>query len=586
MTETIPAARPAPFRLLYAWRVPRAPFTLADVAVFALVIGALALIALGGRQTLQPLPVQGEAISLDPLALPGYALRTTLRMFAAMAVSVLATFVFGFWAAKSRRAEMVIIPLVDVMQSVPVLAFQALALAFFLGLTPGNTFGAELASVFLVFTSQAWNMVFSFYHSCRTVPRDLAELSNSLRLGAWRRLWALEAPYAAPALIWNAMISMSGAWFFVVLNEAFDVGSIHISLPGVGSYVQTAIDRKDLPAIGWALLTMAVVIGIYDQLIFRPLVAWSDKFRWGEGVGRSTVARSWVLDAVRRATVARSVMKPTASFLSSLASVRLGRPLTVTAPVRRVVLGRSADYAWYALLGLLALLAAWRATVYVTASLPPSEALLALGLGAVTLGRVMLLVVVASVIWVPIGVWIGLRPRWAAAVQPFLQFAAAFPNNLFFPLIAVAIVHWGLLPDIWLTPLIILGTQWYILFNVVAGAAAFPPDLLEAAASMRLRGWTWWRQVILPGVFPAYVTGAITAVGGSWNASVVAEVIEWGPTRIRAHGLGAYIADANHAADLPRVVLGTVVMVVYVVLLNRLFWEPVFAWGARRLRSE
>ena len=586
MTETSPTARAAPFRLLYAWRVPRAPFTLADVAVFALVIGALALIALGGRQTLTPLPVQGEAITLDPMALPGYALRTTLRMFAAMAASVLVTFVFGFWAAKSRRAEMVIIPLVDVMQSVPPLAFQALTLAFFLGLAPGRTWAAELAAVFLVFTSQAWNMVFSFYHSCRTLPRDLEELSTSLRLGAWRRLWTLEAPYAAPALIWNAMISMSGSWFFVVANEAFDVGATHISLPGVGSYVQTAIDRKDLGSIGWALLTMAMVILIYDQLIFRPLVAWSDKFRWGEGVARTALARSWALDFVRRATVVRSVMKPWASFLSSLASVRMGRPLGVAAPVARIMRGRGTDYAWYAVIGVAALLAAWRATAYVTASLPLSEALLALGLGAATLGRVMLLVVVASLIWVPIGVWIGLRPRWAAAVQPFLQFAAAFPNNLFYPLAAVAIVHWGLLPDVWLTPLIIMGTQWYILFNVVAGAAAFPPDLLEAAASMRIRGWAWWRQVILPGIFPAYVTGAITAVGGSWNASVVAEVIDWGSTRIRAHGLGAYIADANHAADLPRVVLGTVVMVVYVVLLNRLFWEPVFAWGARRLRSE
>ena len=586
MTETIPAARARPLRLLYAWRVPRAPFTLADAAVFALVIGALSLIALGGRQTLTPLPVQGDAITLNPLALPGYALRTTLRMFAAMSVSVLCTFVFGFWAAKSRRAEMVIIPLVDVMQSVPVLAFQALTLAFFLGLFPGRTLGAELAAVFLVFTSQAWNMVFSFYHSCRTVPRELTELSDSLRLGAWRRLWALEAPYAAPALIWNAMISMSGAWFFVVANEAFDVGATHIALPGVGSYVQTAIDRKDLPAIGWALLTMAAVIAVYDQLIFRPLVAWSDKFRWGEGVARTSVARSWALDFMRRATVMRSVLKPTASLLSSVSSIRLGRPITVTPPLARALTGRRSDYVWYAALGLVALAAAWRATTYIAASIPWPEVFAVVGLGAITLGRVMLLVVVASLVWVPVGVWIGLRPRWTAAVQPFLQFAAAFPNNLFFPLAAVAIIHFGLLPDIWLTPLIIMGTQWYILFNVVAGAAAFPGDLLEAAASMRLKGWSWWRRVILPGIFPAYVTGAITAVGGSWNASVVAEVIDWGSSRIRAHGLGAYIADANHAADLPRVVLGTVVMVVYVVLLNRLFWEPVFAWGARRLRSE
>ncbi len=573
-------------RIPSAWRIPRARLTLADLAVFALVIGALTLIALGGRQTLTALPVSGEEISLDPRALPGYALRTVLRMLAAMALSVLCTFVFGFWAAKSRRAEMVIIPLVDVMQSVPVLAFQALTLVFFLGLFPGRTLGAELAAVFLVFTSQAWNMVFSFYHSCRTVPKDLTELSDSLRLGAWRRLWTLEAPYAAPQLIWNAMISMSGAWFFVVANEAFDVGATHIALPGVGSYVALAIVHKDLAAIGWALLTMLLVIVAYDQLIFRPLVAWSQKFRTGDAPEDPLSSRSWALDFMRRAALARRVLRPAGSVMSSLASVRVGRPLTVTAPVRRVVSGRAVDLAWYGLLAALAGWSAWRAVTFVAVEVAPAEVAAVAGLGAITLLRVMVLVLVASLIWVPVGVWIGLRPRWSAAVQPVAQFLAAFPNNLFFPLVVVGIVHFHLAPDIWLTPLMILGTQWYILFNVVAGASAFPQDLLEAAASLRIRGRTWWLKVILPGIFPAYVTGAITAVGGSWNASVLAEVAEWGSTHLQAHGLGAYIADANHSGDLRRTVLGTVVMVVYVVLLNRLFWEPVFAWGARRLRSE
>ena len=573
-------------RLPSAWRIPRARLTFADFAVFALVIGALTLVALGGRQTLTPLPVSGETITLDPRALPGYALRTTLRMFAAMGLSVLATFVLGGLAAKSRRAEMVIIPLVDVMQSVPVLGFLSFTLAFFLGLFPGQTLGAELAAVFLIFTSQAWNMVFSFYHSCRTLPKDLRELSDSLRLGAWRRLWTLEAPYAAPQLIWNAMISMSGAWFFVVASEAFEVGATHIALPGVGSYVALAIERKSLPSIGWALLTMLAVILLYDQLIFRPLVAWSDKFKT-EGAGSDGPgARSWALNFMRRAALARRVLGPTASVMTSLASVRLGRPVSTPAPLGRALNSRGADYAWFALLGVFALLAAWRAFAFVGSEVAGPEVLRVVGLGGITLVRVMVLVALASLVWVPIGVWIGLRPRWSAAVQPVAQFLAAFPSNLFFPLVVVGIVHFHLVPDIWLSPLMILGTQWYILFNVVAGAASFPGDLLEAAASLRVRGWSWWRQVILPGIFPAYVTGAITAVGGSWNASIVAEVASWGPTRLEAHGLGAYIADASLANDMRRVALGVVVMAVYVVLLNRLFWEPVFAWGARRLRAE
>ena len=540
-------------RIPSAWRIPRARLTVADLAVFALVIGALTLIALGGRQTLTALPVAGEAITLDPRALPGYALRTILRMLAAMGLSVLATFVFGFWAAKSRRAEMVIIPLVDVMQSVPVLAFQALTLVFFLGLFPGRTLGAELAAVFLVFTSQAWNMVFSFYHSCRTVPKDLTELSDSLRLGAWRRLWTLEAPYAAPQLIWNAMISMSGAWFFVVANEAFDVGVTHIALPGVGSYVALAIAHKDLAAIGWALLTMLLVIVAYDQLIFRPLVAWSQKFRTGDGPEDPLSSRSWALDFMRRAALARRVLRPAGSVMTSLASVRVGRPLTVAAPVGRMVCSRTAAR---------------------------------VGLGAITLLRVMVLVLVASLIWVPVGVWIGLRPRWSAAVQPVAQFLAAFPNNLFFPLVVVGIVHFRLAPDLWLTPLMILGTQWYILFNVIAGASAFPNDLRQAAASLRIRGWAWWRKVMLPGVAPYFVTGALTASGGSWNASVVAEVASWGHDKLEAHGLGAFIADATTRGDTPRVVLGVAVMSAFVVLFNRALWRPLFTLASRRLRLD
>ncbi len=558
--------------------------TLWDAVLFALVVGVLALVAIGGRQTLTPLAA-APTISLDPINLPGYALRTTLRMFAAMALSLLATFVFGFWAAKSRRAEMVIIPLVDVLQSVPPLAFQGLTLAFFLSLAPGKTWGAELAAVFLVFTSQAWNMVFSFYHSCRTLPKDLRDLSTSLRLGSWKRLWTLEAPYAAPQLIWNAMISMSGSWFFVVANEAFDVGATHIALPGVGSYVAVAVMQKNLHAIGYALLTMLAVILIYDQLLFRPLVAWSEKFR-AEGAGDATPARSWALDFLQRAGAARQVLRPMGAFLSSLASVRVGRPIALAPRPANPKAERYVDWAWFAVLGALGLLAAWRAFSFLAEGLAAPEVLRVVVLGAISLVRVMVLVLIASVIWLPIGVWIGLRPKWAAAVQPIAQFLAAFPSILFFPLVVVGIVRFHLVPDIWLSPLMILGTQWYILFNVVAGASAFPADLLEAASSMRVKGWVWWRKVILPGIFPAYVTGAITAVGGSWNASVVAEVASWGQTKIEAHGLGAYIADADLHADLRRVLLGTVVMAVYVVLLNRLFWEPVFAWGARRLRAE
>jgi NitT/TauT family transport system permease protein len=558
-----------------------------DVMVFALVIGVLAMIAVGGRQTLQPLAVvSSRPISLDPAALPGYALRTTLRMFAAMAVSVLVTFVFGSMAAKSRRAEMVIIPLIDVCQSVPVLGFLSFTVTGFMSLFPGSVLGVELAAIFAVFTSQAWNMVFSFYHSVRTIPRDLKDLSTSLRLGAWRRFWTLEAPYAAPGLILNAMVSMSGAWFFVVLSEAISFGKVTVSLPGVGSYVAAAIAQHNLAAVGWAVLTMAVVILIYDQLLFRPLIAWAEKFRAEPAPANEPEPSSWVLDFLQRTDLARRMWRPVQGLLGVLASFRLGRPMEMTPAVTRAWSSKWADWAWYGVLGVLSLVAAWKAAAYILAGVPTAEIGWSLLLGVFTLLRVVILTAAASVIWLPIGVWIGLRPRWAAAMQPITQFLAAFPANILYPLVVAAVVKFRLVPDIWLSPLIMLGAQWYILFNVIAGARMLPADLLEAAASLRIKGWTWWRKVILPGVLPSYITGAITAAGGAWNATIAAEVTNWGSTRVEAHGLGAYIADATTAGDMRRVTLGVAVMAVYVVVFNRLVWDPMFTAAARRLRVE
>ena len=565
---------------------PVAP-NLWDVAVFGLVIGILVLIAVGGRQTLVPLAVANRIpISLDPAALPGYALRTTLRMFAAMALSVTVTFIFGAMAAKSRRAEMVIIPLIDVCQSVPVLGFLSFPVTGFMALFPGSVLGVEFASIFAIFTSQAWNMVFSFYHSTKAIPRDLRDLSSALRLGAWRRFWTLEAPHAAPGLIWNAMVSMSGAWFFVVASEAFTVGNLTVTLPGVGSYVATAILHHDLRAVGWAVLTMALVILAYDQLLFRPLVAWAEKFRLEPAPSNEPEPSSWVLDFLQRTDLARRMWRPVQVLLGMLASFRLGRPIEVAPAVYRAWSSRWADMAWYVLLALAGVLGAWRAASFILGGVPVAEIGWTLLLGVFTMLRVVVLTLAASVIWLPIGVWIGLRPRWAAAMQPVTQFLAAFPANILYPIVVAAVVKFRLLPDIWLSPLMILGAQWYILFNVIAGARMLPADLLEAAASMRIKGWTWWRKVILPGVLPSYITGAVTAAGGAWNATIVAEAANWGSTRVEAHGLGAYIADATTAGDMRRVTLGVAVMAVYVVVFNRLVWDPMFTAAARRLHAE
>jgi NitT/TauT family transport system permease protein len=571
-----------------SWRFVPSVF---DWAVFALVIGALVLIAVGGRETLQPITAATRTpIDLSPLALPNYALRTTLRMLAAMACSVLFTFLYGTLAAKSRRAEVVLVPLLDILQSLPILTFLSFTLTFFLTLFPGQLIGAELAAIFMIFTSQAWNMTFSFYQSLKTVPRDLSDVSSSLRLGPWRRFWVLEAPYAAPGLIWNAMMSMSGAWFFVVASEMFSVGQVSITLPGVGSYVATAIARQDLGAIGWAILTMALVILAYDQLLFRPLVAWSQKFTVELAPAQGPPPESWLLNFFQRAQLARRVWMPMADVMGALTRVHVGGgqapPPRLARAAAQAWKSRNAYLGFYAAMTLFAAWVAWRVIAYIGGEVSLMEALAVVGLGVLTLIRVLVLIALSSLIWVPLGVMIGLRRELAAKVQPIVQFLAAFPSNLLFPLVVVAIVRLHGSPDVWLSPLMILGAQWYILFNVIAGAQAFPSDLQEAARSFGLRGFSWWRKVILPGVFPYYVTGAITASGGAWNASILAEVASWGNTQLTAKGLGSFIAEATTRGDFPRVTLGAAVMSVFVVGFNRALWRPLFDYASKRLRMD
>jgi NitT/TauT family transport system permease protein len=558
-----------------------------DLIVVPLVFGIIALLAHGAGEMAAPLAeVQARPISLDPRNLPDYALRTTLRMLAAMGASLVFTFTYATLAAKSRRAEMLLIPILDVLQSVPILGYVSFTVTLFLAAFPGSALGAECAAIFAIFTSQAWNMAFSFYQALRTVPRDLDEAARGFRLSGWQRFWRLDVPFAMPGLVWNMMMSMSGGWFFVVAAEAIAVGDRTVDLPGIGSYVAVAIEHKDLEAIGWAMLTMLVVILIYDQLLFRPLVAWSEKFR-ADQAASGAVAESWLLRLLRRARLARAAVAPLRTPLREAMQIRAPRlPVPVGRIERFTLAPATVDWLWFAIMAAAAAATGWFLVRFLAPSLDLAEIATVVGLGALTLARVVVLIALASLLWVPVGVWVGQRPRLAQAIQPLAQFFAAFPANLLFPVVVVTIVHFDLAPDIWLSPLMVLGTQWYILFNVVAGARAYPADLSEVSASLRLGGWRRWRRTLLPGVFPYYVTGAVTASGGAWNASIVAEVVSWGDTRLAAHGLGAYIAHATVAADYPRIVLGICVMALFVTLFNRLLWRRLYAYAERRLRLD
>ncbi len=566
--------------------VRRRFLTAFDIFAFAMVFGLLALFTHGTEETLIPISqMQQTPISLDPSSLPEYSVRTTLRMLAAIIASLIFTFIYGAIAAKSRRAEMVLIPILDILQSVPVLGFLSFTVLFFMGLFPGKVLGVEFAAVFAIFTSQAWNMTFSFYQSLKTLPRDLEEVSESFRLTGWQRFWRLEVPFSMPGLVWNTMMSMSGGWFFVVASEAITVGSTTITLPGIGAYVATAIDQRDLSAVGWSVAAMAVIILIYDQILFRPLVAWAEKFRFEQSAG-APPPRSWVLDLVKRAHLFQLILSPFAALGRALARMPLELPVPVPRAVNHAWSSKTMDRVWMVMVTGVALYSLWLIVHFVGTEVSLNEVLHVLWLGFLTLLRVAVLIFLASLVWVPVGVWIGLNPKIANAVQPLAQFLAAFPANIVFPFAVVMIVRLGLDPNIWLSPLMILGTQWYILFNVIAGASAFPNDMKEAAASFHIKGWHWWTKVILPGIFPYYVTGALTASGGSWNASIVAEVASWGNTTLRAEGLGAYIADATTAADYPRITLGIAIMSLYVIAFNRTLWRPMFTFAARRLRLD
>jgi NitT/TauT family transport system permease protein len=554
-----------------------------DVLAFIVVIGLVVFLGETSRGLFAPLTqLQMSPISLDPWHLPEYAARTTFRMFAALALSLLFTLTYATWAAKSERAGKLLVPILDILQSVPILGFISITVVFFMSLAPGRVLGAEFAAIFAIFTSQAWNMAFSFYQSLRTVPIELAEAAESFRLSPWMRFWQLEVPFAMPALIWNMMMSMSGGWFFVVASESISVGHTTVALPGVGSYIALAIEQKNLTAIGWAIATMLIVILLYDQLIFRPLVAWVDRFRVEQEPG-ARVPDSWALTMMRRS---RLIQAATLFFHSTVMLTSRAIKRRDDAPVLRpsVKPRRSLDLLWVSLIVAAVVLGLWHIVAVLIKNTPLREALQVCGLAGITMLRVFILIGLASLIWVPIGVWVGMRPRATQIVQPIAQFMAAFPANLLFPIAVFGIVRWKLNPDIYLSPLMILGTQWYILFNVIAGASSIPAEMRYVADNFRIKGWLWWRKVALPAVLPFYVTGAITASGGSWNAAIVAELATWGNTQIEARGLGSYIAEATTAGDFHKIVLGIGTMSLFVVVINRLFWRPLYYYAERKYR--
>ncbi|QIB47226.1 ABC transporter permease [Streptomyces aureoverticillatus] len=564
----------APLSSRFAGRLSQMSWV--DVVVAAAVLVLLYLVLQVGQGTTVRFSTdQSVKVDTDPSRLPYDAARSLLRMFVALAASIVFTFAYAYAAAKSRRLERILIPALDILQSVPVLGFLTVAVTGFIALFPGSMLGLECASIFAIFTSQAWNMTFGFYHSLTSLPRELDELSRSFRFTKWMRFWKVEVPAGMIGLVWNGMMSFGGGWFFLVASEAISVNNKDYALPGVGSYAGAAVTDGDLGKVGWAILTMAVMVIGVNFLFWRPLTAWAEKFK-NEQSEASEIQRSVVLNFLRRSNwpcLLGTALRPVGRALGRAARVfgTDDRPLTVD-PGRR----RTGDITFGIVAGGLIVWGLVDLGFYLndrTGLGVFGEPLL---LGLVTFVRVIVLVAVATVIWVPIGVRIGFSPRLTRVAQPIVQVLASFPANFLFPIAVWFFLKTGLSINVGGILLMALGAQWYILFNTIAGAMSIPTDLREAMDDLGVRGRQRWKRLILPGIFPSYVTGGITASGGAWNASIVSEVVTFGGTTLTATGLGAYIAEATSDGDFPRLIAGVAVMSLYVVGLNRLLWRRLY----------
>jgi NitT/TauT family transport system permease protein len=561
----------------------RSSFT-ADAAVFAVVLAILYAVLLAGRDWFAPFTAVAQ-ISTSPRMLPLYAAYSLVRVAIAYILALLFALGYGYAAAKSDRAARVLLPLLDILQSIPVLSFLPGVMVAMVALFPHSQFGLELGSVLLIFTGQAWNIAFSFYASLKGIPRELDEAARLYRFSAWQRFVELEVPYATIGLVWNSMMSVAGGWFFLMACEMFVLGNRDFRLPGLGSYLQIAAGNGDVRGILWGLAAMITVIVLLDQLVWRPVIAWADKFKFETVEGAPP--QSFVLKVLRQSGVVsgfyRRAIRPlgewmTMAFVPKDAAGEL--PSSRGASAKKW-LGRAmgtavlAALAWFAFRGAVTL-----------AHLTPHDFLILGRDAALTFLRVNGSLLLGALWAVPVGVWIGTSPRVARIAQPLVQIAASVPATALFPVLLLMLIQLGGGMGIAAMALMLLGTQWYILFNVIAGAMAIPTDLKEVSSVFRFGRWERWRRMILPAIFPHLVTGMVTASGGAWNASIVAEYFHFRGRTLEVRGLGATISRATDAGNLPLLLGATVVMSLIVVTMNRMLWQRLYRLAATRFKLE
>jgi NitT/TauT family transport system permease protein len=540
------------------------------LAGFALLYG---LIQLGHQWTGRHRPTVD--IDLSPWALPKYTFFSMARGLAAYAISLVFTLVYAFWAAKDSRAEKILVPLLDILQSIPVLGFMPGLVLALVAIFPGSNLGLELAAVLMIFTGQAWNMTFSLYHSIKSVPQDLQEAGTVYGFNWWQRFKWIELPYGTTGLVWNSMMSMAGGWFFLMITEAFKLGDQDFRLPGLGSYMSVAVEKGNTPAMLYAILAMVLMIIFLDQILWRPVVVWAQRFTVEES-SQGEAPRSWLLKTLRRSRLIRWVE----AWRSRRKRVPKHHVLPATLNKAASVTQVRALQRWVAngALGALLLLIGWGSVKLVTylGAIPGSQWWYLAKAGSLTLSRVLASTALGTLWAVPAGLAIGLSPRLSRLFQPVVQVAASFPAPMLFPLVIAALAHFGIGLNYGCILLMLLGTQWYILFNVIAGAMAIPGDLREAATSFGLSPWQKFKALYLPASFPFLVTGWVTAAGGAWNASIVAEYYDLNGKTLSTFGLGATVSKAAYERNLTLLAAGVLLMSCIVVVFNRLVWKPCY----------
>lgn len=544
----------------------RAP-NLYDIGAAILLFAILVFFSHAAGQMDQPLNIKTlEHSSPDLLYLPYYSLRTFFRIIVAMCVSIIVTLVVGVILAKYHFSRPILLPIIDVLQSLPPLGFTSFLALFFFSLNPKSTVGLELAAITTIFISQVWNMILSFYKSLITIPHELLEATKIYRLSPWKKFWLVEVPFATPSLIMNAILSMSASWFFVVACEVLSVSGHNLAIPGMGSFIAWAIEHQNIWAISWAIITMFLTIVLYDQLLLRPLLAWSNKFQ-KEINDEDSSYESWFFDFLSRSR-----------YLSQLPNISFNIPSFVVTLARKLIKVAILTLSISVILYLMIktphyIMQILKAIHHFANATSVDEIIFVTTLGAITALKVLTMVVVCTVIWVPIGVQIGIRPKLAYKIQPVIQLLAAFPPPLLYPIVSTMVVRYNLNVDLWTMLLMVLGTQWYILFNVIDGTLQLDKEQKHAIANFHLKGWLKWKRFYLPALTPSIITGAMAASGGCWNVCPESDLVKWGTIEIQAHGLGAYLHQASQTGDFHKIILAMLVMAGYVTLINKLIWQ-------------